>query len=704
MTRPLLLLLALAALVGLVLLATGSGGGSLEGLERDELAAPSDGSATAGTPTGEVEPDAPRQAAPGARRQAVQVQADRAQAEPPRLTFGEDHLDIIVHHMDGTPARSVTVLLIPVDSGRGGSTQLTSTDGLFRIEGLSPGLWKIHVSRAPTHFGASEDLERAHAVPHPGPPPEFVLYPAGSVSGTLLDDEEVPVAGSVFVLRDDGNEQATETSADGDTGEFSFKVLPAGTYELQARCKYGLSNIAEVVVEPGQATEGVILRLPPGGWLDVTVLDAHSDPVPEVEVVLLAEEDIVEGNQTDEQGHTRFGPLSPGTWAVAVVMGLGQGEQGSMLSASAEIAVGSATSIMLQPPSGGIAVSGSVTRASAPVGEMELYFFREGMGLVAGANMTESGEDGRYELLLRQPGAYQVMFQTGRPQALMQVMIPAGETFQLDLPLPGGRVSGRVIGMGKHGGRTPEVRLEREDGYLEGLLPDDDPSERPDDDGAFAFEGVRPGLYRLRLFGPRGTYGQMLTGIPVGPDEHVGGLDLSLGQAASLRVELSRSDGGALAGANLMVRTMAGTPVLLAPEPAGGLHTLQGLPPGRLLVSAQAADAVAVGEVRLESGRQGRLTLVLEPGATLEVSSQRGGQPFSAALRLYGPDGDEVTHMLPAQAYRATYTRVLSSSTRSFGPLPPGRYEATASARDGRTVRRTIRLAAGETRALVLEF
>jgi hypothetical protein len=693
-TRPLLLVLALLTIAGVVVLRLGSGSQAARSLQRGVGTTRPKGKP--GTAPAAAEQDSRREVAP-----AVEADGAPAPETPEGLDLGEDHLDIVVGHVDGTPARYVVVDVRPAGQGPKDVTQLTSADGNFRIEGLSAGMWNIKVSQPPGFLGPSEDLERAHAVPHPGPPPEFVLYPAGSVEGIVLDDGGAPIGAKLFLFREDFLQQSPGTESDEETGAFQLTPLPAGLLRLRAQGATGPSELVEVQVEWGRVTPDVVLRLPPGGEIEVTVLGGQGDPLPRVDVVLLAEMVVAEAERTNDRGRASFGPVQPGTWSVVAV--INSQDKSSLISARAEVAAGATTSIELRPPTDGVTVSGRVTRTGAPVGGLDLLFFREDFGFAEGLSMTRSAVNGRFELLLGAPGPYQVMFQGDGLVPLRRIDVPDQGTFKLDLTLPGGSVSGRLTNPGEVGRRLM-ILLEREDGYLARLFPNDHSPESANTSGDFTFADVRPGTYRLRVITEGESYAEMLTGIEVGLDEQVRGLELSLRPAASLLVELSRSDGAPPAGASVVARTLAGAPLMRRPKSAGWRSTLLGLPTGRVLISAQAGDLVATREVLLEAGARGRVSLVLKPGGFLDVTCERSGEPVGAALRLFGPDGDEVSDLMTADTHRATYFSVVSSSKRRFGPLPPGQYEATATGADGSTSRRGVRIDAGQTRALVLEL
>ena len=131
---------------------------------------------------------------------------------------------------------------------------------------------------------------------------------------------------------------------------------------------------------------------------------------------------------------------------------------------------------------------------------------------------------------------------------------------------------------------------------------------------------------------------------------------------------------------------------------------VEGLPPGEVRVSAQALELgqVATRTVRVEAGEPASITLSLERGASLVVRCEEAGSGAGVGIRLFGPEGDEVTDL----GFHGSlgFQEVMTSSERRFGPLPAGRYEALATKPDGRSARGSVTLTAGAERELVLEL
>jgi Carboxypeptidase regulatory-like domain len=663
----------------------------------------------------ETEPAPTRREAPAPASTEPQLAPDPDR--PQRLEAGTRFLEVMVRHMDGTPARRVDFLVSqdPIDPREisAGYLSLASDDGVYRLEGLSTGFWHVFAHLPPQNlFGDSEQSRIPYPVPHPGPRPELVLYPAGGLRGTVVDEEGAPAEAKVSVIAVDGRVMKG-ARANEDTGEFSFDVLPPGPAQLVATAKTGASSPMEVDVPPGGVLENIRLELPPGGWILVTVHDRDGQPVLQASVALLTGQDIVAGKQVDGSGLASFGPLAPGTWSVIAIL---DGEWGpNLLTAKVEVLSGERTQVLLRPPDGGVRVSGTVTRGGEAVGGLQLLFFREDVPLIEGVVMTETDPEGRYEILIPAPGPARVMFSNNGQFPVGWVVIPEAETFTYDLQLPAGRISGRVR---SDLDRAWRVALEREDGLLDTPFPDVTPGSETSS-GRFEFKNLRPGRYRLRLLpdealhpsmaasielpgSPHGFYAPPLTGLELERDQQLEHLELVVRAGGGLRVRVPAPDA---TGTSILVRGLDGQPLRGLPRQLdGNALTFTGLPPGPVLVSAQSGDLVAVTRAQVSLEQVTEVVLKPQPGARLEATCLRGRQPIAASIRLFGPGGDEVSRLLPLGEYRMEFTSVLSSSTRAFGPLPPGNYELRATAQNGSRVTRTVSLSPGDTRTETLKL
>ena len=120
---------------------------------------------------------------------------------------------------------------------------------------------------------------------------------AGRLSGRVVEQaRQAPIANArvdVFSMsRPAGGPPPMFQAITDADGQFSFDVLPAGAYRVQASRPGFASQSFDtqpviVEVQAGQARDGVIVSLQRGGVITGRVLDASGDVVPEVQVMPL---------------------------------------------------------------------------------------------------------------------------------------------------------------------------------------------------------------------------------------------------------------------------------------------------------------------------------------------------------------------------------------------------------------------------------
>ncbi len=153
---------------------------------------------------------------------------------------------------------------------------------------------------------------------------ELVLFPAGTVSGRVVDESGIPVAGALVgvnsvhlasgprpgAVRTSGPRRI-EAPTD-DSGAFAFDDVAAGTIALDARDATGRrGELRRVAVRAGETTEVelVLAAKPARRSIVGRVLSAAGDPVAQAVVVarrVEARDEIEQRSSADELGAFRF--------------------------------------------------------------------------------------------------------------------------------------------------------------------------------------------------------------------------------------------------------------------------------------------------------------------------------------------------------------------------------------------------------------
>ncbi|HVS17156.1 MAG TPA: carboxypeptidase-like regulatory domain-containing protein, partial [Planctomycetota bacterium] len=247
----------------------------------------------------------------------------------------------------GAPLAGMPVWIeLAPDGGRPSSMVSATTDaaGVFRFEELRPGRLDVFVGGLrPTQLVLLERLELAA-----GEDLRRELR-AGSerVAGIVRGSDGAPLSGALVVLLEGPERGFVGKSMCDATGAFDLPHVRPGLYDLHvysARGPHGELVREGLAVAGGVGVEGLDLRLPPGGALQVEVRDRDGAIVPGAALRLFDAagterwcEDEFFG---DGEARARVGGLGLGRWRVRVqAPGFAAGE------AWAEVRPGSADTV-----------------------------------------------------------------------------------------------------------------------------------------------------------------------------------------------------------------------------------------------------------------------------------------------------------------------------------------------------------------------
>lgn len=711
MRRWLLPLLALAIAAVLVL---------LDRAGRDDGAAGIDSgpqSPIGSVPEFDDDIQAPQPDATGTDPTRVAVDAgDDSVAAPTGQAAQDLGLDLQVRDETGAPVTSVAFYLWRVENGRPleeGRQELTmgSTQGEYRLYGMTSGKWTVVVDGEPSGWPAG--IGRAHLsldLPYEGPRLDVVLTHPGTLAGRVENSEGEPLTG-VNVrawLTEPRTRRSTPTD---EQGEFQLGRVRPGQWKLIAELR-GSKTEQMVEVLPGSDSYQV-LRFERAGAIEGLLLYEGGEPLPGWRVSLIGGNSRVDRVQTDEDGSFRFAPVAAGTYSLVAS---NTGEPGTRPTPREYLATATAVVVADETVQVTIVkalfverveVHGTLTLGGEPVAKVGISAFREGEHMIGIPYSDRTDAQGNYSIRLPGPGPVLFRADSSWAQAtLALVQVPPGPQFRLDLSLPAGSVSGELIDTQGYPWRW-QVTLEPEDGSPALPSVGSNTGLRVDDDGSFLFPAVQPGTYVLRAHGGAGWSVPPLGGIRVEEGQEVTGLELTARPGGGLSGRVTDAEGELVAGAEVIVRDLAGVQLVGAPCPtsAHGLYFFNGLPAGRVLVSAQTEDGTAQIEVRITAEGRQEANLRLGPGTVLTISAvDESGTPLPTGFGVFGPRGESVTALIGPGRRTSSFANPLSFSTHTLGPLPPGTYRVVARSADGRQATREVELRAEPTLELTLEL
>ncbi len=618
-------------------------------------------------------------------------------------------------------------------------------DNTFIMEDVLPGVWEVTV--AAEEFAVSESqLITVPQLPDDGIP-VFELTPAAAVAGVVVDTFNKPIPGARVSVDADlgarlsGVLQGKEHNAVTDyEGRFLLEGLSPGSVSLVARMTGFAGNEpsnAELV--SGQITDGLVLMLRVGGVLTGEVMDDEGEPAAGKMVVV----QVIPGYNrqqiltTDSTGSFRVENLEPGQWQVVSMpspmtgdLDVGAGDDlGKMLGElkmdTVEIKEGEATHVILgEPPEDPIEVFGVVVHDGSPISQSIVSFIPEGAESMGDMKVVSVQEDGSFRVTLAKRGPYLISLQqgvaTGRENRMeFRELIPAEvANHNLTLELPGGSISGKVIGPDGRPKANCRVSLSVDEGIVFGTLLGGHYTEvATGKDGDYEVLFLAPGKYRVSaggstlggLLGDDSVGGRIVqSGIVVSEGQSVSKVDFRLERPGELTGLVLSSDQRPVKGATVFLRDSQGRVidrVSFVTTDSAGNFKYSGLAEGKYTASARLGELVSSHSesLSLKAGGAADCQLTIDDGTTLVVSViDKTGKEVNARLSVRDSRGYEMAGLQSMQELMSIFTGSFSTMEQRVGPLPVGRYKVSAVLDDGRSTSKNITVSGRSTRKVKL--
>jgi hypothetical protein len=324
----------------------------------------------------------------------------------------------------GSPA-SITIRLRPearplvmtMNAGRSFSSgdpnlSYDAQTGLFTLTGIEPGTYSV-IGTAP---GRAEARVDGVEVGGEGPTQPLVLtLPTGyRLEVVVTDPQGQPVSGARVAAGDPDTPDIPFVSGleEEEDGGAATDVNGRVVFEQLTR-----SRVKIIVRADGYATRRVVVdvadrpRLEIGlmdaGRLIVEVYDADGKPQVGTQVMLMLTSGggrFVNALETDKDGRAIFSGLTPGNYMVQAT----DPDFENQRTGTVTVGAGETATLRLAPETGGVTVTGTVTRGGKPATEGRLAFMA---ARTAKQTPAELESNGRFEVEL-QPGRYTVFLQS----------------------------------------------------------------------------------------------------------------------------------------------------------------------------------------------------------------------------------------------------------------------------------------------------
>lgn len=557
-------------------------------------------------------------------------------------------------------------------------------EGRYRLQGVAPGLHSFEANHG-EYQRAVRDLEV-----QPGDNRlDFRLTQGLSVEGRVLDPEGKPVDGAhVYLQSSDGiDAMALESAGD---GAFRFPSVAAGTYSLQAS-KEGVGGGRVPAVEVKAPVRGLEVRLERSTGVirgRITGLDFRE--LTRVMVVAEQEEKSSHG-KVDYQGEYRIESLSPGEWRVAAV----EETTGRQATGKVALAANAEAVLDLEFRDSGLTLSGRILRRREPVPGLQVFAASK---QVESNGRATSNQEGAFRMTGLEPGTYDLIvaeFQTGR---FHQETVELTADRDIVVDLPENRVSGEVVDAADSSpleGVMVSLELQAAENALTGSMGVGTSSDRQ---GDFTLTDISPGAYRI--VARKEGYAPTESTVQVTPGSSVDGVRLALSATQGLVLQVRSSTGTAPESVSVALLDPSGRAVLASGHTVGenGRVRITTAPAGswRLLVAGGGSATTAV-DVKAPGQP---IPVLLSPSSPLEVRvPDLADSSLLATLTIQGADGrpfQSIRWGAPIREWR------LADGKAKVEDLPPGNWQLTVTAPDGRTWKGTATAAPGAAREVTL--
>lgn len=572
----------------------------------------------------------------------------------------------------------------------------TDANGRFKLQGLASA--SFHVSASGRGRGAA-----GRGPLRPGARVDLVVFPSGSLYGSVLGADGRPVAGATVSAAARPWGWGSPEPVD-EHGAFELNGLSPGVYDVVARAPGLAPAIAaevtvdrrtearlDLVVRPGARVVGRIVdgnERPVAGKVAVGDLDGR--PVARVLAEPLATEAGADGRFAIESvpvGEHALGVDTPGFARERVEVAVREGER--------QVDVGDVRLAV------GIAIRGRVrSKAGQPIADAVLRAIVMRMG--SGESEARSETDGTFVLPGLEQGMYRVSAEALGFGGEDKAAEAGGEPVEFVLS-PAGTITGRVV----------DERSQPVEGFRASARTAEAPGrsmrmprwdETGSEDGRFTISNLSAGTYVVSVSAPEKA-SATVTGVKVAEGQLVDVGTVKLTAGALLRGTVVDPTGAGVSGAVVAVvplpqNWMMSSPVMDATTDGSGAFELKGVTPGNVEVAAthpSYASAEPVSVVADPAKPATDVRLVLTLGGRIEGSVRRRDGMGRAGLMV---------HANPMARTRSTTSGPVSATTQPDGSfvlehVPAGRTNVTVVARTGAAmsggVMRTVDVRDGET-------
>lgn len=488
----------------------------------------------------------------------------------------------IVTDTSGSPIAGA-ILTVSINVSGGGlltTRYVSQNDGSYLIENLFPSPYLITAVAASFQcaFQSATVVSDQRAIAN------FILQSnPGGLSGTVVDNNGVPIAGAAVLIKDStGNGVTVATIFSDPNGQFQTTVLAPGSYTVLASAHHFQTASATVSVRSDAEAPITLILIPDPGSIQGSIVDARTGlPIFGVLVSVIDSSNFqIASTIADDASTFRFDGLPPGSYTVSVrALQYQSGTLGAIVKSNAI----SPIHFSLEPEPGSIL--GSVSPA---VGGALIQLFNSNNILIS---TTISDPEGRFGFLSEAVGAYYLTsIADNFTSQVAGATVTANQTAQvtIDLTPNPGSIAGTVVDTAGNPIATAVVRVLNSNESVRGSSP-------TQGDGSYIVEGVPIGTKTVIASAP--SFSNQVKGITISPGQNVTQFNFTLTpDPGTISGQITdRSTGLVIPGASVEVRAdeASGLAIAAGTSTPFGNYQITGLMPGAYAVIARANNYAA---------------------------------------------------------------------------------------------------------------
>lgn len=600
----------------------------------------------------------------------------------------------VVSAVDGKPipGADVEVRVLHMYEGAGTRKGRTGKDGKVQLAGailVGSEAWAQAAGYAPVHQSLDPSTQangRWQA--------RIELPPGATVSGRVVDDAGMPVAGALVETADaTGGGGARAGATDSRFGNVhpalamvrrqgvatdlngNFRIgLAVGAWRLLATHDKHQTAVSDRLISDGKtARDGVVLVMPKGVRVRGSVLRSDGQPAPGalVRVRWQMNGRVEREVRADSDGHFVFPSLPP-----ALLSFQAETAEASTLPLHLDLEYPPSAPIELKLDNNGVITGTVVDEADNPLPDVDVVYVEHSTSMlmtrVHPAVETTDGA-GRFVVHgLAPDSVYSLNAKRAQDgdAAFRVATVEARPGQEVTLRIPGdGSVVGRVVRAG--GGSLGGVMVEVMDGGR--------PAEAVGGDGRFRIDNLFARGYKLRVSADNAAYKNVPFTVTSGKVTDVGVVELPRGRHIAGVVR--RADGTAAIGAGVVINVAGDSETIDLNADGDGRFSA--------LVPADAALTLVATDRRLgrteplsvaPSDPGGELELKFRPAGSIEGTLSAGGKPLAhhavvaVAVADAAAGGAAAPDALAGQSDESGYYRI--------DGLQPGTYNVQLAAGD----------------------